>query len=95
MIKMAWKEFDNIPELPVINEIVDIAKMLREAKEAHTRWERSFEGMIPDHDWELWYAQYITLKSANRAADIERMEIEVVGIPSHELQKLAAEAGWK
>lgn len=51
-----------------IDSIRATARLLREAKEAHTEWEAKFEGHVPAHDWEVWYAQYIELKIANAAA---------------------------
>jgi hypothetical protein len=42
-----------------VNAVREIAKELRRAKEAHTAWEAKFEGTVPAHDWEVWYAQWI------------------------------------
>jgi hypothetical protein len=49
--------FEADPE--AIAAIRHAARMLRAAKQAHTEWEARFEGPVPAHDWETWYAQWM------------------------------------
>lgn len=40
-----------------------ISELLTEAKTAHTQWEASFKGHVPEHRWEDWYARYMWLRT--------------------------------
>lgn len=59
--------FETDPE--AIRAIQHAAKMLRAAKEAHSAWERSFEGLIPKHDWETWYAQWMLAQTVRKGGN--------------------------
>lgn len=58
-----------------VRDVKYTAKLLRRAKEAHTVWERQFEGNVPKHDWEVWYAQWMLLEDGGRAAGLEPLSI--------------------
>lgn len=67
-----------------------MARWLREAKEAHTAWEASFEGLVPEHDWEVWYAQFIEMKVAHLAGDDIGLTLNITPMP---IAKLTAVIG--
>lgn len=57
--------------------ITSIAQGLRRAKEAHTAWEAKFEGAVPAHDWEVWYAQFMFVEGLREAG----YEVEPLSMP--------------
>ena len=63
------------------SDIKQMARALRDVKEAHTMWEQAFEGPVPEHDWENWYAQQFFVQGLREAG------FEVKPLPTAELQK--------
>lgn len=59
--------FETDPE--AIAAIRHGAQRLRDAKKAHTEWEARFEGPVPAHDWEVWYAQYMLAQAVRQGGN--------------------------